>query len=187
MEMCDSCNHPYDFTCNNEEGYEKRCYYCSPKQIQGYPQYFIYPDGRVWSSVKGEGRFLKAQMKCGYYSIPIYKNQKQKHYLVHRLIALHYIPNPGNLPIVDHINRDTSDNRIVNLRWTSTEGNQQNRGKTKNNTSGHKYITYNKGNKIWKFKKTYHKNTVQKTFKSKIDCICYKYITLLKIKSFKKL
>ena len=190
MEMCDSCNHPYDFTCNNEVGYFKRCYYCSPKQIQGYPQYSIYPDGRVWSSVRGEGRFLvvsRVGRDLNYIQVCLRIDGKQQSKRIHRLIAEHYIPNPDNLPIVDHINRDTLDNRIVNLRWTSAEGNQQNRGINKNNKSGHKYITYQTRDKNWKFQKSYYKNKVQKCSKSKIDCICYKYITLLKIKSFKKL
>lgn len=185
MEMCDSCNHPYDFTCNNEEGYEKRCYYCSPKQIQGCPQYSIYPDGRVWSNV-GKGRFLKTH-PCRNRYIMVNLGKDSRNISIHRLVAKHYIPNPENKPQVDHINRDRSDNRICNLRWVTRCENMNNIGMIKTNTSGHKYITYHRTNKNWRFNKTFHKQRFMKYFKSKIDCICYKYITLLKIKSFKKL
>lgn len=37
----------------------------------------------------------------------------------HRLVAIAFLPNPDNLPEVDHINRDRTDNRVENLRWVT--------------------------------------------------------------------
>ena len=50
-----------------------------------------------------------------------------KKYLKHRIIAQQFIPNPINLPEIDHINHNRADNRILNLRWVSRSENQKNK------------------------------------------------------------
>ena len=45
---------------------------------------------------------------------------------ISRLVAKAFIPNPNNLPIVDHINTNTKDNRICNLRWVTAKENMNN-------------------------------------------------------------
>lgn len=42
---------------------------------------------------------------------------------VHRLVAITFIPNPNNLPEVDHINNNKTDNNYLNLRWVSSSQN----------------------------------------------------------------
>ena len=63
----------------------------------------------------------------GYLRIALNDSLKQKH----RVIALQFIPNPDNLPEIDHINRDKLDNRIENLRWCSRCDNQRNKSSYK--------------------------------------------------------
>ena len=61
--------------------------------------------------------------KNGYYSVSIHN----KHYTVHRLLGLQFIPNPNNLPMIDHIDRNRLNNSLDNLRWVSCSENNKNR------------------------------------------------------------
>ena len=52
----------------------------------------------------------------------LYKNKKRKAFLVHRLIALTYIPNPENKPDINHLDGNPLNNNVSNLEWcTKTE------------------------------------------------------------------
>ena len=51
----------------------------------------------------------------------------QKIYQKHRIVASQFIPNPNNLPEVDHINGISTDNHIENLRWVTKSDNLKNR------------------------------------------------------------
>ena len=53
----------------------------------------------------------------GYLQVILCKDGKQKHYRVHRLVAQTYLPNPDNLPQVNHIDEDKSNNALPNLEW----------------------------------------------------------------------
>lgn len=55
----------------------------------------------------------------GYLRVTLSKNGKVKQPRVHRLVAEAFIPNPDNLPEVNHKNFDKSDNRVENLNWCS--------------------------------------------------------------------
>ena len=57
----------------------------------------------------------------------------RKHYFKHRLIAEQWIPNPNNLPQVDHINHDRTDNHIENLRYVSAQMNSRNQSRHNGN------------------------------------------------------
>lgn len=59
----------------------------------------------------------------GYITVDLFNNGKRKSFLVHRLIAETFIPNPLNLQFVNHINGIKSDNRVENLEWCTASEN----------------------------------------------------------------
>ena len=87
----------------------------------GYCVSSIYPH-RVKDIATDE--FAKERMDSkGYIRVKL----DGRTYPKHRVIAEQFIPNPDNLPDVDHINRNRADNRLENLRWVSRADNNRNR------------------------------------------------------------
>lgn len=93
------------------------------------PDCFVHSDGTIWSYAhhhnnknKTFRKIIPQEDKDGYWRVQVHG----KLYRLNRLIALAFIPNPDNLPVVDHINRDRKDNRISNLRWASFKDNALN-------------------------------------------------------------
>lgn len=101
------------------------------RPISGYEGvYEVSSFGRVKSLPKICG-FRKSKeiilkpftSKDGYLLVGLQKNGVHKHYQVHRLVAMSFIPNIEGKPQVDHINRVRNDNRLENLRWVSPSEN----------------------------------------------------------------
>lgn len=94
------------------------------KDIEGFENYQITDDGRVWS--KKRKIFLSQVLTNGYKQIILYKDGVYNNKKIHRLVAETFIPNPDNKPEVDHINGDRADNRVENLRWCTHKENCNN-------------------------------------------------------------
>ena len=109
--------------------------------IKGYEGlYMINKKGEVKSSVRqGGGNILlkKHLGKHGYYTYGLRrKNEKHITHPIHRLLGLHFIDNPNNLPCIDHIDRNRTNNNLDNLRWVTQKTNCRNSERVINKKGG---------------------------------------------------
>lgn len=71
-----------------------------------------------------KGRILKlSDDGRGYLDVQLCSNGKVKHHLVHRMVAQAFIPNPDNLPQVNHRDEDKTNNRVENLEMCDAKYN----------------------------------------------------------------
>jgi hypothetical protein len=92
------------------------------KSLPEYPAYKISSDGRIYSQyVK---RMKQAYDQGGYKIVSLTdRKQKSRRLHVHRLVALLYLSNRRNLPIVNHKDGNPSNNDVSNLEWCSASQN----------------------------------------------------------------
>lgn len=100
------------------------------KDIQGYEGlYFACDSGRIFanpSNKRPKGCFLSPWLiGNGYEMVMLYKDRVPKKFLIHRLIAQSFVPNPNNLPEVNHKNGNRRDNRPENLEWCTSKQNKR--------------------------------------------------------------
>lgn len=95
------------------------------KELEEFPQYQISSYGRVKSFKRyKEGKILKTKYTNGYSRIGlINKEGKQQFVNIHRLVATAFIPNPNNLPVVNHKDENKLNNHAENLEWCTIKQN----------------------------------------------------------------
>ena len=95
------------------------------KPVVGYEGLYMVSNwGRVKSIKFGKERILKpVTNSSGYLLVGLYKNNIEKKYSVHRLVAEAFIPNPYNLPQVNHKDENKQNNVVSNLEWCTHEYN----------------------------------------------------------------
>lgn len=138
--------------------------------IQGYEEFTNFE-----LNIQGELRNIKngklrkwSPDKDGYYQTNLRQAPaKLKHITQHRAICCLFLPNPLNLPQVDHKDRDPSNNNIENLRWATRIEQMHNRGMVSTNTSGEEHIqpTFNHDKPIWLIRMRFKGSSTTKTFK----------------------
>jgi hypothetical protein len=80
----------------------------------------VYELIRIINGIKKGGYMCNIYTdKTGYKVLAIRRNNKNLFYKVHRLIAMGFIPNPENKPIINHINGVKGDNRVENIEWAT--------------------------------------------------------------------
>ena len=84
------------------------------RYVKGKSESYRLHKGRILNPSKDTNGYLKVLLKC---------NTKCKTITVHRLVAQIFIPNPDNLPCVNHLDEDKTNNRVENLEWCTQQYN----------------------------------------------------------------
>tara|TARA_R110000868_G_scaffold23477_1_gene94518 strand:+ start:145 stop:612 length:468 start_codon:yes stop_codon:yes gene_type:complete len=96
------------------------------KEHPTHKGYFVTEDGRVFSSKRGT---LIEKSQCynfrGYKRVSLFVNKKMISFVIHRLVAETYLPNPNNLPQINHKDEDKTNNHISNLEWCNSQYNNE--------------------------------------------------------------
>ena len=91
------------------------------KPVVGYETYTVSSSGVVKNK---HGHIMSTHaVPGGYRQVQFHGGGKSKSKLVHRVVAEAFVPNPNNMTEVDHINRNRTDNRAENLRWSTRRDN----------------------------------------------------------------
>lgn len=92
--------------------------------IKGYEGlYEVSNLGRIKSFKNGSQILKPVITKKGYFTIVLCLNGVPKRFLIHRLVAQAFIPNPDNLPFVNHKDEVKTNNVVTNLEWCTAKYN----------------------------------------------------------------
>lgn len=113
-------------------------------RIRSKDRYVVCKNGK---SFYKHGRIIKTtSINSGYSIVNLHSLKGElKHYLVHRLVAEHFLPNPNNLEVVNHKDENKRNNRLENLEWCTLKYNnnygtcQQRRVEARRNNNNGKY------------------------------------------------
>lgn len=94
------------------------------KNIEGYEgKYQVSNLGQVKSMIGQEKVLHPKKHRNGHLQIGLHKDKKRKTMYIHRLVAQAFIPNPDNLPCVNHKDENPSNNNVDNLEWCTQKYN----------------------------------------------------------------
>lgn len=103
------------------QGYEGLYQVSNFGRVRSVDRYITYPEGYR--------RYFKArirkqkELETGYLQVGLWRKSKVRYKFVHRLVAQAFIPNPDNLPEVNHKDENIKNNYVLNLEWCTSKYN----------------------------------------------------------------
>ena len=106
----------YTMSVKNLSENEKWAFFLTGTKKQ---EYFVSDAGRIKVRYSKSGRelLLKQVLDNGYYYKTFPVCRKYRRFAVHRLVGKHFVPNPKNYNMIDHIDGNKKNNSMLNLRW----------------------------------------------------------------------
>lgn len=138
---------------NNKNGQSAAKLFENFKPIPGFEdKYLISKDGDVWSLISNKLLKPAEHTKDRYLQVSLNISPNvNRTYKVHRLVAMAYLPNPNNLPEVNHIDFNRINNYVDNLEWMNHSDNI----KHTRDAGGYDCI-YNQTRKAYQFTNVYN-------------------------------
>lgn len=138
-------------------------------------EYAISNFGRVKSFKKfKDGIILKNSNSYNYMVARLRVNGSVSDRRINRLVAEYFITNPEKYEFVDHIDGNTLNNHVDNLRWTNRSQNSQNRAIQKNNKTGIVGVNYHESRGYWQSRWVENNKGMTKDFKTKEEAVEYR-------------
>lgn len=103
------------------EGFECLYEVSNLGRVKSLDRWVVYKDGKK-RLFKGQ-LLISVRNRDGYMRVCLHKDSLQYNKCIHRLVAEAFIPNPNNLPMVNHIDEVKTNNRVDNLEWCDAQYN----------------------------------------------------------------
>ena len=103
------------------EGYERLYQISNLGNVKSLDRYIINKNG---DKQYFPGKYLTQGISDNYLKVTLSKNNKQRTFRVHILVARAFIPNPENKPEVNHMDGNKQNNRVDNLEWNTRSENE---------------------------------------------------------------
>ena len=116
--------------------------------LKKFPDYSIFENAVIKNNKTRN--YITGTIESNYRCVSIKdKYGKRRKCRVHRLLGICFIENPNNKPIIDHIDGNSINNSLSNLRWVDRKENNVNTRKRKNATSIYKGVSWSKTTQKW--------------------------------------
>ena len=133
------------------------------KDVVGYEGYYeVSTHGRVRNTRTGMIKNQCVQTSGRYLQVSLWKGNKEKRCLVHRLVAMAFIPNTEDKPQVNHLDKNDRNNSVQNLEWVTVsenhlhafangrKGSKSRLGEKTSKASKYRYVYWDTKRAVWK-------------------------------------